>query len=145
MAYRNGRISQIQKMANATPKARARRQEAKIKMGTAPYQPEQKEDWACEVCYAKFVQEGRVDKYRFISGSKVYCRPAPSGCEGHKGKCFLGVASEAEARYEAKLLWRETASNDQRNGGGNGRGKPKPKSELEKLREENRRLREEKN
>ena len=138
MAPHGKRQSQQQKVLRATPKAKAQA----IRMGAAPWQPEQKEDWACEVCYAKFAQDGRVDKYRFIAGSKLLCRPAPSGCGGHKGTCFLGVASEAEARYEAKLLWKEAAGNGQHNGGGNGRGKPKPKSELEKLREENRRLRE---
>ena len=112
-------------------------------MGTAPYKgiqngaadnSEQKEDWACRICYSKFVEEERVERYRFVAGAKVLCR-----CGEHKGACFLGTASEAAAKYEARLEWLQRTGNDTCGAGG-GRGKPKPTNELERLREENRRL-----
>ena len=90
---RHGRISQIQKMARATPKAKARQQgqQGRIKLGAAPHKPDHddKEDWACRDCYERFAGEGRVAHYQFISGAKLLCRPLPGGCGQHKGKASL--------------------------------------------------------
>ena len=58
---RNGRISQVKKMANATPKAKARRG-AKVPHDQLGFSwqkqvvdESEKEDWGCRECYAKFV------------------------------------------------------------------------------------------
>ena len=95
-----------------------------------------KEDWGCRFCYAKFAEAGRTHHYRFIAGDKLLCRPEPQGCGGHKGSCFLGVASEAEDKYQARLEY--LRSQDMAGDGGKA-GKataralgPKPRTALEK-------------
>ena len=60
---------------------------------------EDKEPWACSVCFPKFAAQGKQDKYHFISGSKVVCR------EGHhKGECFFEVKSKAADTLKRKDL-----------------------------------------
>ena len=93
---RNGRIYQIKKMANATPKANARRG-AKAPLDQAGFSwqkhvvdESEKEDWGCRVCYAKFAAQGRQHHYQFISGERLLYRPEPQGCGQHNGGVLSG-------------------------------------------------------
>ena len=103
---RNGRISQVQKMARATPKAKARRQEQdKTKLGAAPYQkqPGEKPPWSCTICWEEFWNEGREAKYAVIPGAKKRVPLGP-----FKGYVSPGFAGEhrrevaASARLQAE-------------------------------------------
>ena len=96
-----------QKARRSNPPARRGVKVAQDQLGFKWQRPdsgaEEKEDWGCRFCYAKFAEAGRTRHYQFIPGEKLLCRPEPQGCGGHKGSCFLGVASEAEAKYQARL------------------------------------------
>ena len=103
---RNGRISQIQKMANATPKARARRQErnASIKMGASPHQQQdEKPPWSCAICWEEFWNAGKEANYVFIPGAKKECR------KGHpKGTCHLASEANTDKKWQETLDYRAT-------------------------------------
>ena len=90
-------------------------------MGAAPYQPPEKPPWSCVICYEEFFNQGKVDKYRFIPGSKVVCRE-----QHHKGDCFLAIQEETERKWQEKLDWRESAGQDDGRGAGSGQTKKGP-------------------